>query len=239
MPLRGTAQADRLRLIFSFAFTVATLWLILGTAWQVVSWIRTPLQFPITLAPVPRSNVGVVLRLMLEVLLFRSLARASLATWIPAMAFHYGLLLVLLVHLRFFMPILPVWFVPLLMISGIATLLLLGGLGVLLLRRIVVDRVRYVSAPSDYLHLLLLMAIALSGTVMKRIWPVNLQGVGEFVRGVGTLDWQPLPDGSALVVHLLLVIILLLVFPVSKLIHGVGVFAAPTFLGKDPSSRKR
>lgn len=112
------------------------------------------------------------------------------------------------------------------------------GLFILLLRRVLVDRVRYISSPSDYLHLVLLMSIALSGFALKRYWPVNTSSVGEFLRGAITLQWQSLPDSAVLVVHLLCVLLLFFVFPISKLLHGIGIVFSPTLNQRDAGTRK-
>ncbi len=143
-----------------YLFTAAFIWLLAATVWRLAAWALTPSPLPIPLAPTPRTRVGVAGRLMLECFAFRSLARADKVTWLASLAFHYGLLLVLVVHLRFVLPQLPLWLMPFIRISGWATAGLMLGLAVLLLRRIIVDRIRYISAPSDYLHLLLLLAIA-------------------------------------------------------------------------------
>ena len=223
----------------SAALALALLWLALGLLARVAIWLRTPSPLPIPLAPAPRTRAGVAARLAAELLLFRSLARASPATWLPAILFHYGLLVVLLVHLRFVFETLPPWLVPLLRASGWATLALVAGLAVLLARRLVVDRVRRVSAPSDYLHLALLLGIALSGAALKRLWLVDqLYAVGAFLRGALTFDWQPLPAHAGLVAHLVGVLLLLLVFPISKLVHAPGIAFAPTFHERDPHARR-
>jgi nitrate reductase gamma subunit len=40
-------------------------------------------------------------------------------------------------------------------------------------------------------------------------------------------DWQPLPTHLGLLVHLFLVILLIAIFPYSKLLHAPGVFFSP------------
>lgn len=224
---------DALSLAAASALSLGLVVLVCGIAWRVVLWARTPSPLPIALAPAPRTRFGVVARLAVELLLFRSLARASLTTWLGAMLLHYGLLLVLLAHLRFLFPLMPAWLVPLLAASGWATLALLAGLALLAVRRVAVDRLRWISTPSDHLHLLLLAAIALSGAALKRLWPTELYRVGEFLRGVLALDWQPLPAQAALLLHLALVATLLLVFPFSKLLHAPGIAFAPTWTGSE------
>lgn len=220
---------------FGIVYSLALLWLLAGTVFRTTIWLRSRSRFLIPLTPAPRSNSGVAARLALELFIFRSLARASKITWLASLAFHYGLLWVLIVHLRFVFDTLPLVLLPFIHYSGWATFCLLAGMLVLLARRLLVDRIRYISSPSDYLHLLLLLAIALSGTLLKRVWPANLFEVGEFLRGAIRVHWAPMPDHIGVWVHLTLVLVLLLVFPVSKLIHGVGIVFSPTFNQRDRS----
>ncbi|MGQ7845931.1 respiratory nitrate reductase subunit gamma [Granulosicoccus sp. 3-233] len=218
----------------SWLFSAAFLWLLLATSWRLLQWARTPSPLPIPLAPAPRTRLAVAGRLLLEFLLFRSLARANPTTWLASMAFHYGLLLVLMVHLRLLFEQLPLWLLPFIRISGWATLAMVIGLSVLLLRRFRVDRLRYISAPSDYLHLVLLLCIALSGAALKRLWPSDLHAVGVFLRGALTFNTEGLPVQAGLWLHLGLALLLILIFPISKLLHGAGVLFSPSFNQRDP-----
>lgn len=223
--------------IIGIAFTAAFIWVVLGTLFKTFVWMRSRSSLTIVLAPAPTSYLGVAGRLLLELFTFRSLWRASPLTWIASLAMHYGFLLILLMHLRFVFKNLPLWLVPLIQYSGWAALCMLGGLSILFMRRVLVDRIRYVSSPSDYLHLLLLFFLALSGVLLKRIWPTDLYAAGEFLRGALSFSWQPLPDHTGLLVHVLLVLLLLLIFPVSKLVHGIGILFAPTFVQRDAAGK--
>lgn len=216
------------RLLAGLLFTLTFYWAIGATVYRMVTWARTASPLPIPITPAPRSRVGVAGRLFLEVFAFRSLARANTTTWIASLLFHYGLLLVMVMHLRFLFPQLPLVLLPFIQFSGWALIAMMCGLAALLLRRVLVDRVRYISSPSDYLHLVLLMLIGTSGAALKRLWPTSLYDVGLFLRGALTLQWQPLPDGAVVVLHIALAIVLLLIFPLSKLTHGVGVLFSPT-----------
>ena len=214
--------------LLGVSFTLLALWAVLGTLYRIVTWLRTPLPLPIPLTPAPRSWMGVVGRMCLELFLFRALARASRVTWVASILFHYGLLFILIMHMRFFYAYLPTWLIPFIVWSGWAAVAAVAGLSILLVRRIIVDRVRYISSPSDYLHLVLLLCIVLSGYALKRYWPVNTSTVGEFLRGALSFQWQPLPDGAVLAIHLVFVLLLFFVYPISKLIHGVGIVFSPT-----------
>ena len=224
-------------LLLGLALTVIVAWALLGTCLKLYQWASTPSPLPIPLTPAPRTRFGVVVRLLAEIVLFRALAKANRVTWLASVFFHYGLLFVLIMHVRFFTASIPSSLLPFIVWSGWAALAMLLGLCVLLIRRIVVDRYRYISTPSDYLHLLLLISIGLSGAALKRLWPVDTFGVGEFLRGALTLQWQALPNSVVLVVHLALVLLLFFVFPISKLLHGVGIVFSPTLNERDTSAR--
>ncbi len=223
--------------VLSFLYSLALVWCVGATLWRVSLYIRTPQPYNITLQPAAHTQRGVVLRMLFELVFFRALFRASFWTWLPSMLFHYGLLLILLMHLRFIFSSLPLWMLPLLIASFYAALATVAGLSMLLARRVINARVRFISAPSDYLHLVLLLAIVLSGMLMKRQWPTDLYAVGQFVQGIFTLSWQPLPDSPVLWVHLVLVLLLIVVFPISKLIHAPGIFFSPTLATRDTAKK--
>jgi nitrate reductase gamma subunit len=103
--------------------------------------------------------------------------------------------------------------------------LALGGLWA---RRWLVDRVRYISTPSDHLMLALLLAIGLTGLGMRFVAHTDIVAVKMFFLGLMRLDWQPLPGDPVLLVHLGLVALLMIIFPISKLLHAPGLFFSPT-----------
>jgi len=76
--------------------------------------------------------------------------------------------------------------------------------------------------------LLLLIAIAASGLLMRYVWRTDIMALKSFVLGMVTLQWAPLPADPLLLIHLLLVIILMFIFPISKLLHAPGLFFSPT-----------
>ena len=114
------------------------------------------------------------------------------------------------------------------------------GLAGLWARRLLVDRIRYISAPSDFLMLALLLAIAASGLLMRYVWHTDIVALKAFTLGLIRFDWQPLPTDPLLLIHLLLVAALMVVFPFSKLLHAPGVFFSPTRnQTDDPRERRR
>lgn len=213
---------------FALLFYAATLALVGGTAYRVYTYARTPAPLKIPTTPAPVTRTGVALRLGREVLFFESLFRANLWLWLAGWLFHAGLALVLARHLRYFTE--PVWsWVAFVQPFGLyAAFAMTAGLAGLLTRRIYVARVRFISTPSDYLMLVLLLGIALSGLAMKFVAHTDIVAVKRFFLGLMYADWQPLPADPVLYVHLLLVALLMLVFPVSKLLHAPGVFFSPS-----------
>ena len=151
--------------------------------------------------------------MLLEVTLFRQLFRSNKWIWLFGWVFHVALLLVLLRHLRYFTE--PVWaWVALMQPFGLyAGFAMLAGLAGLWARRFLVDRVRYISAPSDHLMLALLVAIAASGLAMKYVAHTDIVALKAFFLGLMVFDWQELPADPVLLVHLALVATLMIVFP--------------------------
>ena len=156
-----------LGVVFGILFWVATLILVIGVANKVRLYWNTPSPLKIPTMPAPRTQQGVVLRIAREIFLFQSLYRADKLLWIISIVFHYCMLLIVLRHLRYFLD--PVWGIigfiqPFGLYASFGFVLALVGL---LARRFLIDRVRYISAPSDYLMLVLLIVIGGSGLMMK------------------------------------------------------------------------
>lgn len=214
--------------IYAGLFYLAAALFTLGVASRVARYARTPAPLKIPTTPAPVSPGGAALRLAREVVFFESLFKASKWTWIFGWLFHFSLLLVVLRHLRYFQQ--PVW-APVVWVQPFGTLAgftLVIGLAGLWARRFLVDRVRYISTPSDHLHLALLIAIGLTGLGMRYVAPTDIVALKAFALGLLRLDVQPLPGDPLLLVHLALVALLLIVFPISKLMHAPGLFFSPT-----------
>ena len=217
-----------LTIAYALLFYVATAVLVLGVALKIRSYVQTPAPLKIPTTPAPTTRCGVALRMAREVVLFESLFKSSKWTWIFGWLFHAALLLVLLRHLRYFQQ--PVW-LPVQWVQLFGTyagFAMVVGLAGLWARRFLVDRVRYISTPSDHLHLALLLAIGGSGLGMRFVAHTDIVALKAFMLGLMRFDWQPLPADPALLLHLTLVALLMIVFPISKLLHAPGLFFSPT-----------
>ena len=217
-----------LSLAYAALFYAATAIFVIGVGLKIRSYASTPAPLLIPTTPAPTTTSGVALRMAREVVFFESLFKSSKWTWIFGWMFHAALLLVLLRHLRYFQE--PVW-TPVLWVQFFGTyagFAMVAGLAGLWARRFLVDRVRYISTPSDHLHLALLLAIGASGLTMRFVAHTDIVALKAFMLGLMRFDWQPLPGGPRLLLRLTRVALLMFVFPISKLLHAPGLFFSPT-----------
>ncbi|HYA42725.1 MAG TPA: sulfate reduction electron transfer complex DsrMKJOP subunit DsrM [Syntrophobacteraceae bacterium] len=248
---------------------IAILLFLGGVVYRVLQWARSPVPFRIpttagqqkSLPWIPYSKLDnpstrgqVVVRMILEVLLFRSLFRNTKYEmqkgprfyyqwekwlWLAGLAFHYCFLVILIRHLRFFTEPVPFF------VHGVERLDALFQVGLpgiyisdlvfivtvtyLLVRRLIIPQVRYISLPQDYFPLFLLLAIGVTGILTRYFTKVDLIKVKQLTMGI--ITFRPVvPEGIGVIffIHLFLVGALFAWFPFSKLMHAGGVFLSPT-----------
>jgi nitrate reductase gamma subunit len=252
-------------IITYLAFAVFTL----GLVYRMIVWAKAPVPFriPTTCGQQkslpwikssrldnPHSTLGVIGRMALEVLLFRSLFRNTEAElregpklvysstkwlWLGALAFHWSLLAIVIRHLRFFTEPQPAAVTVLQRLDGffqvglpaiyVTDAILLAGLSFLFLRRVVDPKMRAISLAADYFVLLLIGSIAVTGILLRHFYKTDLRAVKEFAMSLLRLHPAlPAEPGVLFYTHLLLVSALLIYFPFSKLVHMGAVFLSPT-----------
>ncbi len=226
-------------IMFAVLFYFAAGLFAVGLSYRIYDYARTPAPLKIPTTPSPRTRFGVVLLMAREVFIFESLFKASLWTWLFSIMFHAGLALVLLRHVRYFID--PVWsWVIFIQPFGIyAGFLMVAGLMGLWARRFLVDRVRYISTPSDHLMLLLLITIGVSGLVMKFITHTDVVAIKDFFMGLMSFSINTLPSDWMIYLHLSSIALLMIIFPFSKLLHAPGLFFSPSRNQVDNSREKR
>ncbi len=227
-------------IIFTLFCYLSLLLFVIGLSYKIIQYWQTPAPLKIPIAPAPLTRTGVLVRMMAEVLLFKSLFRASKWTWFFGWIFHWALVLLFIRHLGYFWP----GDTPEVLLKTepfkYASFPLIIGLTGLLGRRIFVDRVRYISAPSDYLMLILLIVIGASGMLMTfALYYPDMGLVYSFAEGLVTLNWSELPSELIFLVHIFLAFTLIAIFPISKLLHAPGVFFSPTLNQVDNTRKKR
>jgi nitrate reductase gamma subunit len=250
-------------------YTAIVLFLV-GVVYRVVYWARSPVPFriPTTCGQQkslpwikssrlenPHDTLGVIGRMALEVLCFRSLFRNTRLglresplrvvygpdkwLWLGALAFHWCFLVIFLRHLRFFTEPVPSLTLLLQNLDGFfevgvpvvyaSTAIFLAAVAFLFVRRIVTPQVRYISLLSDYFPLFLLLGIGATGVILRHFVKTDVVGVKEL--GMGLLSFSPVASeslNSLFYGHLFLVSVLIAYFPFSKLMHMAGVFLSPT-----------
>lgn len=201
----------------------------------------------------PSTFAGVIGRMLLEVLFFRSLFRGTKTEkkgdklyissakwlWFFALLFHWSMLLVVLRHFRLFLDPVPAWVTAIEGLDGmfqigvpvlyLTDVLLVSALTFLFLRRVVIPRLRYISLSVDYFPLFLLLGIAITGICMRYVYRIDITTVKSLTMAL--VSFQPAIIGEIqpiFYMHLFLVSTLLAYFPASKLMHAGGIFLSPT-----------
>ncbi len=277
IPLVGM-QVANLQVLFGVIIPYAAmLTFLVGMVGRLLLWSFSPVPFriPTTAGQQksfpwikpnklenPSTAAGVFGRMVLEVLLFRSLFKNSTMEyrkgprvtyewekwlWLSAILFHYSFAVVLIRHLRFFTEPIPAFVntiefldgfmqtgigpIPGLGLPGvqISGVILLAAAGYLFLRRIYIPTVRFISLPTDYFPLFMIVSIATTGILMRYILKVDIVSAKQLVMGLVT--FRPvLPQGIGVLfyMHFFLVCCFFAYFPFSKLVHLGGVFLSPT-----------
>lgn len=240
-----------------------------GVIYRVVRWAQVPVPFRIPTtcgqqksfdwikhdkAGNPSTAGGVVVRMLGEVLFFRSLFRNMRSEvkegakvvyywekwlWLAGLIFHWSFLFVLIRHLRFFYQDTPGWVKGITGIDGmlevglqsvyITGILLLLAVTYLFIRRVTIPQVRYISLPADYFPLMVIISIAVSGVLMRYFIREDIVAVKDLAMGLITFN-PVTPEGISVLfyVHLFLVSVLFGYFPFSKLMHMGGILLSPT-----------
>ena len=259
---------------------LAVLVFIAGMIFRVLKWGSSPVPFriPTTCGQQkslpwikhsklenPSGVLGVMGRMALEVLLFRSLFR-NLKTqlgedkklsygeakwlWAAGLAFHWSFLIILVRHLRFFADPVPMAVkmaesldsflqigTPLLYITDVV---LLAAVLYLFLRRIGIPQLSYISLINDYFPLFLIFGIGLTGVLMRYFTKTDIVSVK--MMAMNLVSFHPsIPQGIGVLfyIHLFLLSTLFAYFPFSKLVHMAGVFLSPTRVLANTSRVKR
>jgi len=260
IPWVGVYALD-LRLLFGIIIPyVALATFFIGIIARVIGWARSPVPFRIPTTggqqwslpwiksnPIdnPKSTAAVIVRMALEVLLFRSLFRNTKLEfrggpkigyewekwlWLAALAFHWSFLVVIIRHLRFFTEPIPAfvhWLegldgfleVGIAPFSGFAVPGVLIS-GFVLLAALAFLFLRRVLSPQ-------MAYISLPGDYFPLFLIIGIVST----LAMGLVSFHPtIPEGIGVIffIHLFLVCVLLAYFPFSKLMHMAGIFLSPT-----------
>ena len=205
---------------------------VLGIVYRVVEWARIPVPFRIPTTcgqgkslpwikannlEAPYNTWGVIGRMALEVLLFRSLFRntkvelregpkATYASakwlWLGGILFHYSFLTIVIRHFRFFLEPVPGIVELISSVDGffqilvptifITDIVFLAAVTYLFLRRVAIPQMRYLSLPADYFPLFLILGIGITGPANENHMEGRSVGGKRTCAGAGDVS----PDGA-------------------------------------------
>lgn len=225
-------------LITFVAYAVGVVF-ILAFSLKIIKWLASPNPLSIPTQPAPVNQGGAIFRVLGEVLFFNSLRKADLSLWFGGYIFHLSFLVIALRHIRYFVYPVPSFIVALEPFGIIAGFTLVLSLGYLLLRRVINDRVLYVSSFMDYAVLFLILLIGITGITMQFVHRPDLVSIKAFLLGLVNFVPGGSPTDAMFFIHFLLFLLLLLYFPFSKLMHAPGVFISPTRAQADNPREKR
>jgi len=212
---------------------VALLVFLAGMIYRFNVWFKTPQPGKMTLFT--NQSESTAKSVLGEALFFPSLFRGDKTLWFFAWVFHVTLALVFLGHVRVFTGLADSVMMSMGMseesiktlsatAGGGAGILLLATGALLLIRRFATKRVREISGAPDFFALFLLIAIIVTGDIMRfggehfdleqtRVWAVSL------------LTFSPkVPDNQTFLLHAMLAQFLIIYIPFSKILHFGGIF---------------
>jgi len=210
----------------AFAFFLA------GFVWKVLGWMKVPVPFRIPTTcgqqeslpwikqskiEAPSGTTGVIARMLLEVLFFRSLLRntksqaldhngprlayqTEIFLWLAGWVFHVTFLVVFLRHFRLFVGQVPFFVPPIEAVDGwfqitlptfyMSGLILVIAAGYLFLRRLINPQVKYISLAADYFPLFLILSIAITGILMRYVggFKVDIVATKALITGLFSLS---------------------------------------------------
>jgi nitrate reductase gamma subunit len=225
--------------VSAFAFVVGALLpyltivvFVAGMAYRFHSWYKTPNKARMSLFYVnEKSTFRGVLE---DVLLFPGLFKGDRLLWSFSWIFHATLALVVLGHIRVFTGLADSLMISMGMSTegidglsatagGIAGIVLLATAVLLLVRRFTIPRVREISRGPDFIALLLLLVIIITGDIMRfgahfdleqtRVWAASLLTLAPVV-----------PANNWFLLHALTAQLLIIFIPFSKILHFGGIF---------------
>jgi nitrate reductase gamma subunit len=220
-----------------FSFTV----LGVGTIYRLWKWFSIPLPLRIGLSPIPTTQRGIIGRIAAEIFLFRTFFNSERAFWFIVWPFHVAGLLTLINHLLGLSDGLIQAYLPHIVIPQLATVLfvlafaawlLIALLLYILIRRLYKVEIRRMSFFSDYIAVVLILALVSMGAYMAFFTETDMTAVAKW--GTGLMTLRPVSVGNVIFsIHFLIAQALFIYFPFSKLFHPLGQIASRMMTQKE------
>jgi nitrate reductase gamma subunit len=217
--------------IFLPYFTVVVF--LLGIVYRIRKWNKAPAG-KMTLFPAPATASEKWRQILKEVLIFRQLFDDNKPLWAGTWVFHAALALILIGHSRVVTDFPVLWRMLGMgnaevdtmsnVIGGAAGLIILAMGIYLLFRRFSLPRVREISDMEDYVSLFLILAIIITGDILRFGTHFDLNQTREYFAGLVTFQVVTVPSNPYFLLHFFLGQILIMWIPFSKFLHIPGVF---------------
>jgi nitrate reductase gamma subunit len=218
---------------------------VVGMIYRIRVWAKTPMPGAVTLFPSPQAGSGLFWGVIKETFLFPGLFKGNKAFWSMAWLFHASLALIIVGHIRVFTGLIDSMLMSFGMSSeaigsmsagagGVAGLVIMITAILLVFRRLLTGRVREITNPADYLALLLILAILVTGNAMRFGQHFDLALTHNYFAQLLTFSWAGIavPANSMFQVHFLMVLVLVIYIPFSKILHFGGIFFTQTIIKK-------
>jgi nitrate reductase gamma subunit len=221
---------------------VTILVFVIGMIYRIYIWNQ--LAAPkMTLFPAPSGGKGRFIEVMKETFFFKSLFKGDRNLWALGWMFHVMLALIFVGHFRViaWLPDKILQSVGMssenintmsLISGGAAGIIILVALLIIFGRRFTVKRVKDISELGDYLALILILAIVLTGDAMRFISHLDLAQTREYFLGLFTFSFVAIPNNPWFIIHYLLAQILIMYIPFSKILHFGGIFFSEALIHK-------
>jgi [DsrC]-trisulfide reductase subunit M len=228
---------DYLVFVFMPFLTVAVF--VLGMGFRIVNWGRTPSPGKMTLFPAPKKGSGTFWGVVKESFFFTGIFRSNKSFWLFTWIFHVSLALIIVGHVRVFTDFPALWEALNInadqmsaVFGGAAGIVILFFSLMLILRRVSLQRVREISGFADYFALFLILAILVTGNLMRFGEHFDLELTRTYFSQLFTfsLATASIPQNPMFRLHLLLVQLLIIYIPFSKIMHFGGIFFSQSLI---------
>lgn len=226
-------------LLFIFLPFLTLIVFIGGIIYRLNVWRKTPSPGRMTLFPAPSKGAGTFWGVMKESLLFSGLFRGDKILWGFAWIFHVALLLIFVGHIRVFTDFPALWAALSInadtmsaTFGGIAGVVIVLTALALLVRRVGIGRVREITNSADFFAVILILAILITGNMMRFGEHFDLELTRTFFSQLMTFSFSgiEIPQSGIFRVHFLLAQLLIIYIPFSKIMHLGGIFFTQTLV---------
>jgi len=212
---------------------------LVGIVYRIRKWNKAAVG-KMTLFPAPATASEKWKQILKEVLVFRQLFAGNTSLWAGTWVFHAALILILIGHSRVVTDFPWLWTALGMSNANVDSMsnIVVGAAGVvilamgiyLLFRRLTMQRVREISDTDDYVSLCLILAIIITGDILRFGTHFDLNQTREYFAGLVTFQAVTVPSNPYFLLHFFLGQVLIMWIPFSKFLHIPGVFYSKSLI---------